>query len=66
MTMLSSTTIPRTRINPESEIRFIVLPVRPSPNTVPRSVTGILTATQNAVLIERKMPKTTKTNARPI
>ena len=64
--ILSSTTIPNTRINPERDIKFIVLPVRPRPNTVPSSVTGILTATQKAVLSERKAPRTTNTKARPI
>ena len=64
--MLSSTTIPRTRIKPESDIKLIVLPVRPSPKTVPKRVTGILTATQKAVFNERNTPKTTRTSARPI
>ena len=44
----------------------MVFPVRPSPNTVPRSVTGILTATQKAVFIDRKIPKTIKTKASPM
>ncbi len=66
MTMLSSTTIPSTRINPERDIKLIVLPVKPSPNTVPKRVTGILTATQKAVFNERNTPKTTKTSASPM
>ena len=44
----------------------MVFPVRPRPKTVPRRVTGILTATQKAVFIERKTPKTIKTKASPI
>ena len=66
ITMLSSTTIPRTRINPERDIRLMVFPVSPSPKTVPKRVTGILTATQKAVFNERNTPNTTKTRASPM
>ena len=64
--ILSSTTIPKTRINPESEIRLIVSPVNPSPATVPSNVTGKLIATQNAVLRDKNIPKTISTNVKPI
>ena len=53
-------------MKPERDIKFIVLPVSPIKATVPNKVTGILTATQKAVFMERKTPKTTRTSARPI
>ena len=58
--------MPRTRINPEREMRLIVFPVSPSPNTAPKRVTGILTATQKAVFNDRNTPRTIKTSAKPM
>ena len=61
----SSTTIPRTRIMAARETRLIVSPLTPKRNTEPSRLTGRLIATQNAVLNDRKTPRTTKTRISP-
>ena len=58
MMMLSSTTRPKTRTIPIVEIKLMVSPMNPKKATVPKSVTGILTATQNAVFNDKNNPKT--------
>ena len=65
MIMLSSTTKPKTRTIPINEIKLIVSPAKPRKATVPKRVTGILIATQNAVLKDKNKPKTTIIKASP-
>ena len=57
--ILSSTTKPSTKTIPINEIKLIVSPTKPRKATVPKRVTGILTATQNAVFNDKNNPKTT-------
>ena len=47
------------------EIKLIVSPAKPRKATVPKRVTGILIATQNAVFKERNKPSTTIIRASP-
>ena len=65
MMILSSTTSPKTSTIPIVEIKLIVSPANPRKATVPKSVTGMLIATQNAVFKERNKPRTTIISARP-
>ena len=65
MMMLSSTTRPSTKTIPIVEIKLIVSPAKPKKATVPNSVTGMLTATQNAVFKDKNKPKTTIIRASP-
>ena len=62
----SSTTIPNTKIIAANETKLMVSPLAPSSATVPSKLTGKLTATQKAVLNDKKEPNTISTKSKPI